>query len=129
MKKILAIDDEPQVLAIFQRLLEAAGYEAVTTAEPETAMALLDHIGPDLVLLDIMMPGLDGFDLFESIKSACGRVPVLFCTGYPEVFAGQSERVLRLWQKHFEDGLTDIVYKPVTREDLLGKVESLIGPP
>jgi hypothetical protein len=37
--------------------------------------------------------------------------------------------VLRLWQKHFEDGLTDIVYKPVTREDLLGKVESLIGPP
>lgn len=77
--KILAVDGESQVLRYLQRSLEEGGYHAILSDEPERVMGLLEAEQPDLVLLDIVLPGTSGYDLLRDIRSVSG-VPVVFLT-------------------------------------------------
>ena len=114
---ILVVDDNPDNIEILRAFLESRGYGVTPAADGESALALIDQVRPDLVLLDVMMPGLDGWQVCRAIKN------------HPE--HGATTRVVMVTAKGaFEDkfeglrsGADDYVVKPVDFKDLLEKVE------
>jgi nitrogen regulation protein NR(I) len=81
MNKILVVDDEANVLGAFQRLLSGRGYDVVTAASAEDALARLDRDNPQTVVLDVCMPGMNGLDALQRIRRWRPRVPVIVMTG------------------------------------------------
>ena len=129
MKTILSVDDEPDVLKCIQMALEAAGYKSLTSDHPEEAMSIIRENDVDLLTLDVRMPKMNGFTLYEELKKNNKEsVPVLFITAYPTSFSVDSDSVVKMWEEDFADGDTDILYKPFDIDSLVEKVESLIGP-
>ena len=112
--RILAVDDEPAILSLLRRILEPEGYEVVTAANGEQALALLEEAKLDLVLLDIMMPGLDGFQLLDRIRQRCD-VPVIVLTARHE--ATTEHEALRL-------GADDYMRKPFSSRELLARIRA-----
>ena len=111
--KILIVDDEPDVLLLLRVNLEAAGYETVLEADGETALTRIDETAPDVVLLDIMMPVMDGWGVLRVLsgREAAPRVVV--------VSAKSSDRdVVRA----LTSGALDFVTKPFDPEDLIAIV-------
>lgn len=112
---VLVIDDEPDTLRMLTAVLEAAEISVLVATSGQTALDLLGHIVPDLILIDAVMPGLDGFETTLRIKAnpAWAGIPVVFMTGLTE-----SEHVVEA----FEVGGVDYVRKPVNHSELLARV-------
>src|SRR5436309_15613977 len=87
--RILVVDDNKQNLEILQKTLTAAEYEVITAADGPTALGLIDSAAPDLVLLDVMMPDMSGYEVCERIRSneASRHLPVVTLTLLGEVNA------------------------------------------
>lgn len=128
MKKILTVDDEASVLNVLKKMLGDRGYQVCATSNPLEIGRMLEDERPDLLILDVHMPEKDGLTLFRELKQHDRLLPVLFVTGYPNVFSVASEPMMKMWQEYFGDGNVDILYKPFLMEDLYEKVEMLIGP-
>ena len=79
-KSVLVIDDEPAILQLLERVFEAERYNVGLAADGTSGMAKYAESQPDLVLLDIMMPGLDGYQVLESMRQG-SDVPVVIITG------------------------------------------------
>ncbi|MDE0879782.1 MAG: DNA-binding response regulator [Sphingomonas bacterium] len=117
---ILVVDDTPVSLRFLTTTLEQAGMTVLIAVDGPAALELLDHVTPDLILMDAVMPGIDGFKTTERIK-ADGRfrhVPVIFMTGLTE-----SEHVVR----GLEAGGVDYVHKPIVVDELLARVSVHLG--
>lgn len=117
---VLVVDDEPDSLRFLTDTLEGAGITVLVAISGDAALDLLQHITPDLILMDAVMPGIDGFETTARIK-AHGRlahVPVVFMTGLTE-----SEHVI----EGFEVGGVDYLRKPVNVHELLARVRVHIG--
>lgn len=127
MKTILAIDDEAAVLRVVQSILESRGYRVRTTTKSMEVADLLAQEPVDLLILDFMMPEKTGLEVFEEVKRTGRPLPILFLTGYVQVFEMDTEAKLRFWREQFTDGLTDVLYKPFDNAVLVEKVEGLIG--
>lgn len=127
VKKILCVDDEPGVLHVLRSVLARQGYEVRTTTEAEDTFRLFEEETPDLLVLDVQMPGISGLEIFDQLKARFRECPVLFATGYPSAFHLDSDEKVDRYQNGFADGRTDILYKPFRKEDVLEKVASLIG--
>jgi DNA-binding NarL/FixJ family response regulator len=112
---VLVIDDEPASLHMITDMLEAADITVLVSTSGEAALALLDNILPDLILVDAVMPGIDGFETTVRIKRdpRLTNIPVIFMTGLTE-----SEHVVEA----FEVGGVDYVRKPVNLNELLARV-------
>ena len=114
---ILVVDDNPDNVEILRAFLESRGYTVTSAAEGRAALARMDEVRPQLVLLDVMMPGMDGWQVCRTIKN------------HPEL--GSVTKVVMVTAKGaFEDkfeglrsGADDYVVKPVDFKDLLDKVE------
>ena len=117
--RILAVDDVPENLAIVRMRLEAHGYEVVTAADGEEALARVREIEPDLVLLDIMMPKLDGISALKQLKqdSSLRFVPVILLTAK----ADKSDVVAGL-----EAAGDDYMTKPLDQAALIARVRSML---
>jgi adenylate cyclase len=117
--RILAVDDVPENLAIVRMRLEAHGYEVVTAADGEEALARVREVEPDLVLLDIMMPKLDGISALRQLKqdSSLRFVPVILLTAK----ADKSDVVAGL-----EAGGDDYMTKPLDQAALIARVRSML---
>ena len=115
---ILLADDETDVALVAATRLEVSGYEVVTAADGEEALALFRARQPDLVLLDILMPRLDGFQVCSIIKSdpATHNVPVI-------IFSASSSHSLSLERKCIEMGADECIRKPYSGENLLARIE------
>ncbi len=117
--KILAVDDDPEILLLERKILESEGYEVVTADNGRRALDLLATQRFDIVLLDIMMPETDGFQvsklLREEQKNA--KLPVVFVTAKDD---SQS------MQEGFRSGGTVFLSKPFTARQLLGVVRALV---
>lgn len=84
--KVLVVDDTPETLSFLTDALELAGYTALVATSGESALALLKQITPDLILMDALMPGLDGFDTCRRLKQEqhSAHIPVIFMTALNE---------------------------------------------
>lgn len=113
--KILVVDDTPANLAVVLDALSGAGHEVLVAESGRSALALLEHNRPDLILLDAVMPGLDGFGTCARIKALpdCRDLPVLFMTALAE--PGEKVRA-------FEAGAVDYITKPVHIPEVLARV-------
>jgi CheY-like chemotaxis protein len=83
-KKILVVDDEESIQLIFRDELETAGYEVHSAMTGEEALAMVPDIGPDLVILDIHMPGINGIEVLRRLKEADPDLPVILSSAYQE---------------------------------------------
>ncbi len=84
MKKILLVDDEESIHLLYRDELEEIGYEVHSALSGDEALSTLDIIKPDLVILDINMPGTNGIDTLRSIKEKHPTMPVILSTAYHE---------------------------------------------
>lgn len=80
--RILVIDDDPQVLALFGRILEKGGYEVLLAASGKDVMTLIQQNVADAVVLDLSTPEPDGFDLLKKLRTSVPGLPVLVVSGY-----------------------------------------------
>ncbi|MBI5638772.1 MAG: hybrid sensor histidine kinase/response regulator [Nitrospinae bacterium] len=117
--KILLVDDSPTVLRLTSFYLEGSGYESLLASTGEEALAILEKVQPDLVLSDVLMPGMDGIELCRRIKlnPKTRNVPVLIITTSKE--AGRMREAL-------DSGASDYISKPFQQEELLARVRSHI---
>jgi CheY-like chemotaxis protein len=120
MKRILVVDDDPDILLLEKKILEREGYEIDTANDGAHAMALLAEKEFDLLLLDIMMPGIDGFEVSRSIQQAPGKkaLPVVFVTARDDPDS---------MREGFRSGGTVFLSKPFTANQLLRLVRAMIG--
>jgi len=115
---ILVVDDEPTIAEVVARYLARAGYEARTAADGPSAVAAATSRRPDLVVLDIMLPGLDGLDVMRRLhEDAEGRVPVILLTAKGE----ESDRLVGLRR-----GADDYVVKPYSPRELVARVDAVL---
>ncbi len=117
MKKhacIMAIDDEVEVLRLLKKIFEEEGYDFIGATSGDAAFSLLHNHQPDLIILDIMMPGLDGFQVLELIRRN-SDVPVIVLTGKGEMTALCDS---------VEIGADDYVRKPFYRLELVARVRA-----
>lgn len=84
MPRILIVDDEPSIGTLYKEEFEDEGYDVRTAANGEEALAALDVFEPDVVTLDIKMPGMDGIEVLRTIKEHHRDLPVILCTAYDE---------------------------------------------
>ena len=112
---VLVIDDEPSTLSVIIDTLESADISVLVTTSGLAALDLLDRILPDLIIIDAVMPGIDGFETTIRIKRnpRLANIPIIFMTGLTE-----SEHVVEA----FEVGGIDYVKKPVNLNELLARV-------
>lgn len=111
--RILVADDEPSVLKVVKYYAEKNGYRVDTASDGESALRLFQDATPDLVVLDIMMPGLNGFEVCEAIREVDTRVPVIFLTAKGDlVDKGMG----------FKLGADDYVTKPFEPEELIMRI-------
>jgi two-component system sensor histidine kinase/response regulator len=118
--RILVVDDQPANLRAVSALLTRQGYEVLTAGHGEQALEIASHRVPDLLLLDMMMPGMDGFELLGTLRQRpeWQRLPAIFLTA-----AQDRELLLRA----FDAGAVDYVTKPFMPEELLARVNAHIG--
>ena len=117
-KRILVVDDTPQNVRLLEALLTPAGYAVQAAESGEEALAIIAKEAPDLVLLDIVMPGLNGYEVCRQIRAtpATSFLPVIMIT------ASGAEQKL----KSIEAGADDFVQKPFDQSELLARVRSLL---
>ena len=113
---VLVVDDDPQTLRYVRKALSDAGFDPVVTADPEEALPLVEERRPDLVLLDMVLPGADGIELMRDIL-AVADVPVIFLSAY-----GREEVVARA----LESGAIDYIVKPFSPTELVARVRAAL---
>ena len=119
IKKVLIVDDEPDTLELVKLVLESGGFETMLAASGMEALAQIERTKPDLVLLDIMMPDMDGWDVFRKIKEKDSRIPIAILTAK----AQNIDRLLGLHVLKADDYIT----KPFGKNELINKVRKLVG--
>ena len=116
-KKILIVEDEQNIVDILSFNLEREGYDTIEAYDGPTGLKLALEEIPDLILLDLMLPGMDGFDVCRQIRRAGHATPILMLTAREE----EADKVLGL-----ELGADDYITKPFSMRELLARVKANI---
>lgn len=120
MAKVLVVDDEPNIVLSLEFLMEQAGFEVITAEDGEQALARVEDTRPDLLLLDISLPGISGFDVLERLRSkeATAQLPIIMLTAHGR----DVER-----EKGMALGADDYITKPFSTQSLVEKVKALLN--
>ncbi len=116
-RKVLVVEDDPSIRRGVVDTLAAGGYEPVESENAEDGLKLALGVEPDLVLIDVMLPGMDGFDLLGELRKSRPSLPVIMVTA----LGGESDRVRGL-----RGGADDYVVKPFSAMELLARVEAVL---
>lgn len=114
--RVVAVDDDPQALRYVRDALVEGGYEPLITGDPQEALRLMEEQRPQLVLLDLVLPGVDGIDLMGQMLRIAD-VPVIFVSAY-----GRDELIARA----FEMGAADYVVKPFSATELSARIKAAL---
>lgn len=118
IQKILVVDDSATDRLYLTEMLEQAGFDVTTAENGEECLAKVDADAPDLVVMDVVMPGLNGFQATRALSKNphTAHIPVIMCTG-------KEQATDRMWA--LRQGAKDCVIKPVQPDDLLAKIRAL----
>ena len=118
IKKILVVDDSPTERYVMVELLKQHGYEVLTAETGEEGVAVAKQSMPDLVLMDVVMPGLNGYQATRTLSrdDATKHIPIILCTS-------KGQETDRIWG--MRQGAQDYLVKPVDHADLLAKISAL----
>lgn len=120
MARVLIVDDEPNILLSLEFLMQQAGLEVTTAADGEQALDLIHEQTPDLILLDISLPGMSGFDLLEQLRKSpdTRTLPVVMLTAHGREV--EKEKGMAL-------GANDYITKPFSTRALMARVQALLA--
>ena len=118
MSRILVIDDEDVIRMLVLEILETAGHEVTGAESAERALVLLEHLEFDLVVSDVIMPGLSGLDLLEAVRARRASMPVVLMTG-AGTYDTLSQAMIR--------GAARLVTKPFAHADLQAAVSGALA--
>ena len=118
MKKIMVVDNEPDIVDLTRTVLEIGGYSIVPVYSGEECLRKLEKEKVDLVLLDIMMPGMSGWDVFNRIKKKNSDIKVAFMSVLE--ISDKRKQVL------LDEGLADYIMKPFDKDSLLERVDNML---
>jgi len=119
-KHVLVVDDEIGALTLIGIMLERGGFGVLKAKDAKIALSVLEENTPDLIILDVMMPGMDGIELCREIRlrEQTQKTPVLILSA-----RGDAESIIR----GIEAGANDYLPKPILHHDLVSKVRSMLG--
>ncbi len=115
-KKILVVDDEPQIMRVLKGYLEAAGFQVIPAYDGAEALAAFRHAAPDLIVLDLMLPQVDGLDVARAIRRE-SDVPIIMLTARVD----EADRLIGL-----ELGADDYVAKPFSPREVVARVRAVL---
>jgi DNA-binding response OmpR family regulator len=118
MKRIMVVDNEPDIVDLTRTVLELGGYNVITALSGEECLRLLEKEKVDLVLLDIMMPGMSGWDVFNRINKKSPNIRVAFMSVLE--ISDKRKQVL------LEEGLADYIMKPFDKDTLLNRIDKIL---
>ena len=120
MKKILIVDDEADIIEILQFVLESNGYECITASDGEMGLNLAREANPDLIILDVMMPKINGYKISRLLKydNKYKDIPILMITARSQ----EEDKVIGE-----ETGADEYITKPFNVDYVLEKVKSYLG--
>jgi CheY-like chemotaxis protein len=116
---VLVVDDNPDLLALFRRYLRDGSYRLIQTGTAESAVRLASELKPDAIILDLMIPSQDGWEILQRLRTseATCEIPVIVCSVLPENVLARSL------------GVQVFLAKPVTRTSLVVALERCLGTP
>lgn len=112
--KVLLVDDEEDFVTTLAERLQLRGIEAQIATDGETALTLIETVPPQVVVLDVMMPGLGGADVLKRIKARHPKIPVILLTGHGSIREGTDG---------LRQGAYDYLVKPIDIEELISKMQ------
>ncbi len=115
-KKILLVDDEESIHLLYKEELSEEGYEVISALNGEDALKLFEEERPNLVILDINMPGIDGIEVLRNMKQLHPEIPVILSSAYPEY-----KQDLASWASD------DYIVKSFNLDELKGSIRSHLG--
>ena len=115
-KKILVVDDDPGVRNSLSAFLSRSGFEVITAGDGEQGLERLQYFNPDLLVLDVLMPRLDGRETLRTIRRAGNWIPVILLTQVGEA----AERAMAL-----EEGADDYINKPFEAQELVARIRAV----
>jgi two-component system alkaline phosphatase synthesis response regulator PhoP len=118
-QRILVVDDDPAIVKVVRSYLEQAGYAVLTAADGERALQILRHDRPDLVVLDVMLPNRDGWEITRSIRAdaALAATPIILLTARVD----DTDKIVGL-----EMGADDYITKPFNAREVVARVRALL---
>ncbi|GIN56785.1 response regulator transcription factor [Lederbergia ruris] len=117
MEKVLVIDDEPSIVTLLQFNLEKAGFAVITAGDGNTGLQKAMEEDPSLIILDLMLPGMDGMDVCKTIRQEKLKTPILMLTAKDDEF----DKVLGL-----ELGADDYLTKPFSPREVIARVKAIL---
>ena len=119
---VLVVDDDPLTQRVLQPYLERAGYRMISANNGRAAIKLARHELPQLILLDVMMPDMDGWAVLKQIQNteATKAIPVIMLSGNTDLMAKEES---------VRSGATQLLVKPISPDQLLAVIRRLIPPP
>ena len=120
-KKILIVDDEPAILRILGDVLTDEGYNVIAATDGETGIEKAKVSNPDLIILDVMLPGINGFEVCKLLKEneQTKKISIIILTGISTLVEHK--------QKALQLGADDYITKPFDMSDLLNRVKTLVN--
>jgi two-component system alkaline phosphatase synthesis response regulator PhoP len=116
-KKVLVVDDEPSIVALLQYNLEQAGFEVITASNGEEGKRLAETESPDIMILDLMLPLLDGMEVCKQLRQENIMIPILMLTAKDD----ELDKILGL-----EFGADDYMVKPFSTREVIARVKAIL---
>jgi two-component system, OmpR family, alkaline phosphatase synthesis response regulator PhoP len=117
MEKILIIEDEPSILTLLSFNLEKSGYQVITAMDGKVGLEKAKKEQPDLIVLDLMLPGMDGIDICKSLRMDKNNTPILMLTAKDDVL----DKILGL-----ELGADDYMTKPFSPREVVARIKAIL---
>ncbi|MBU4184845.1 MAG: response regulator [Proteobacteria bacterium] len=116
-KHILVVDDEPDMCWNFRQILEAEGYKVSTANGGEEAIDIVKKGNIDLIIMDVMLPGIDGIETYRRTRKIDANLPIIMITGYPST--NHAMEAIKL-------GVVDYITKPFSNEYIINLIKSVL---